>query len=90
MLFYNKAEFDGIITEPSYKETKKASIRKFDAINGSTDNTEHKTSELEKAENGDYILKWYVIANESNNYGNSDITPVSYTHLDVYKRQALK
>lgn len=50
------------------------SIRKFDAINGSTDNTEHKTSELEKAENGDYILKWYVIANESNNYGNSDIT----------------
>ena len=74
MLFYNKAEFDGIITEPSYKETKKASIRKFDAINGSTDNTEHKTSELEKAENGDYILKWYVIANESNNYGNSDIT----------------
>lgn len=74
MLFYNKAEFDGIITEPSYKETKKASIRKFDAINGSIDNTEHKTSELEKAENGDYILKWYVIANESNNYGNSDIT----------------
>lgn len=74
MYFYNKAEFDGIITEPSYKETKKASLKKFDAINGSSEITEHKTNELEKAENGDYILKWYIIANESNNYGNSDIT----------------
>lgn len=72
--FYNRAEFDDVTVNSTYTETKKAAIKKYDAISSSQSDTEHKTNQLEKTEDGDYILKWYIIANESNNYGNNSVT----------------
>lgn len=70
--FTNHAEFLGIEKDSIYEETKKDSIKKYDGMTGSISDSTHRVTELDKTENGDYILKWYIIANESNNYGSQD------------------
>ncbi len=71
--FNNKAEFKSIYANASYTETKKEALKKYDDLNWGQSETKHKTTELTKTESGDYILKWVIIANESNNYGSNDV-----------------
>lgn len=71
--FNNGAEFDGVYTDSSYTETKKEALKKHDYNVWGQSETSHKTTELDKTETGDYVLKWTIIANESNNYS-GDVT----------------
>lgn len=73
VIFNNKAEFNSIYADASYTETKKEALKKYDDLNWGQSETTHNTTELTKTESGDYILKWVIIANESNNYGSSDV-----------------
>lgn len=73
--FNNKAEFNDVYTESPYTETKKEALKKYDVLSEGSSETSHKTTDtnIEKNENGEYILKWCIIANESNNYGDNDV-----------------
>ncbi|MGN1481853.1 SpaA isopeptide-forming pilin-related protein [Porcipelethomonas sp.] len=68
-LFSNKAEFAGIESTAQYREYKKEPFSKFDcSISNqisSSNETYHNTNDLEKDENGNIILKWYIDVNES-------------------------
>lgn len=71
--FNNRAEFNTIYTDASYTETKKEALKKYDYLSEGQSETSHKTTDLDKTESGDYVLKWVIIANESNNYGSDDV-----------------
>lgn len=81
--FNNKAEFNSIYADASYTETKKEALKKYDDLKWGQSETTHKTTELTKTESGDYILKWVIIANESNNYGSNDVELTDTLPMDV-------
>lgn len=67
--FTNKAEFSELEYSAEYKEKKKEPFLKYDSsVAGQVSNsneTHHNENDLERNENGDLILKWYIDANES-------------------------
>ena len=70
--YTNTADFRGESKTAEYTETKKPSLAKFDAAdpnNMKSDETIYDAGSILDVESGNYILKWCIRANESNNYG---------------------
>lgn len=74
-IFTNKAEFSELEYSAEYKEKKKEPFEKYDSsVAGqvsSVNETHHNTNDLERDENGNLILKWYIDANESRYFPSS-------------------